>query len=492
MIGKVTRGWNVYGLTYYLMGKGNEQSPHTDQHVIASWDGCPDLHQPSQLGPDRFDIGDMVRDLRAPAQLAGLPNNRPKEFPEVGCTRIPKGPVWQCSLRNHPDDPILSDKQWTDAVLDVLDRTGIAPAGDIGACRWVAIRHAEDHVHIAAVLVRQDTGELVHPHRNFDFRRVKEACTAAEQRLGLKSTGRADRTATPRPTRAESEKAARLETPPVRDRLREEVQVAAFVAMDWDTFQTSLAARNLAVRLHRDREGRIDGYAVTDPRDPSCMTAGGDSIYFGGSKLAPDLSLPRLRTRWAAGGGIVTTSDPTRALASAADVLRRSAANPESVFFREAAEGVAYMASDVLFAVYWATDGPDRRPAREAWQAYGRAARVPYQVMPSRWGPHALRLRGLSRQLVIAASKAPDSRVSAVAVVALVTAVVSLLVEVAAWHEAQANSIAACRARSVGATLAKVVEARQPAGRAAGRLAAAYSRGTRAGAQRPIRRVHHP
>ncbi|QUQ72536.1 relaxase/mobilization nuclease domain-containing protein [Kutzneria sp. CA-103260] len=464
MIGKVTRGWNVYGLIYYLMGKGNEQSPHTDQHVIASWDGCPDLHQPAQLGPDQFDIGDMVRDLRAPAQLAGLPNNRPKEFPEVGCTRIPKGPVWQCSLRNHPGDPILSDEQWTEVVLDVLDRTGIAPAGDLGACRWVAIRHAEDHVHIAAVLVRQDTGELVHPHRNFDFRRVKEACTAAEQRLGLKSTGGADRTATPRPTRAESEKAARLETLPARDRLREKVQVAAFVATGWDTFRASLAGRSLAVRVHRGRDGRIDGYAVTDPRDPACMTAGGDPIYFGGSKLAPDLSLPSLCTRWAAGGGIVTASDPTRALASAADVLRRSTANPESVFFREAAEGVAYMASDALFAVYWATGGPDRQPAREAWQAYGRAARVPYQVMPSRWGPHALRLRGLSRQLVIAASKAPDSRVNAVAVVALVTVVISLLVEVAAWHETQNNLAAASHARTAGVALAKIAEVQSSAG----------------------------
>jgi hypothetical protein len=464
MIGKVTRGWNVYGLIYYLMGKGNDQSPHTDQHVIASWDGCPDMHQPTQLGPDRFDIGDLVRDLRAPAQLAGLPNNRPKEFPKFGCTRIPKGPVWQCSLRNHPDDPILSDEQWTEVVLDVLDRTGIAPAGDLGACRWVAIRHAEDHVHIAAVLVRQDTGKLVHPHRNFDFRRVKEACAAAEERLGLTSTGSADHTATPRPTRAETEKAARLETSPVRDRLREEVQVVAFTATDWESFQAFLTGRKLAVRVHRDREGRINGYAVTDPRDPACMTAGGDPVYFGGSKLAPDLSLPRLRMRWAAGGGIGATSDATRALASATAVLRRSTANPDSVFCREAAEGVAYMASDVLFAVYWATEGPGRQPVREAWQAYGRASRVPYQVMPRRWGPHALRLRGLSRQLVFAASKAPDSRVNAAAVLAMVTAVISLLAEVAAWHEAQGNSTAVRHARTAGAALAKITKTQSSAG----------------------------
>lgn len=59
-----------------------------------------------------------------------------------------------------------------EVVSDLMDRVGIAPRGDLGACRWVAVRHADDHVHIAAVLVRQDNGRRVHP-RN-DYLRARE------------------------------------------------------------------------------------------------------------------------------------------------------------------------------------------------------------------------------------------------------------------------------------------------------------------------------
>ena len=47
---------------------------------------------------------------------------------------------------------------------ELLDGAGIAKQGDVGGPRWVAIRHAEDHIHIAAVLVRQDTSRRFWPH----------------------------------------------------------------------------------------------------------------------------------------------------------------------------------------------------------------------------------------------------------------------------------------------------------------------------------------
>ena len=37
-----------------------------------------------------------------------------------------------------------------------MDRTGLAPADDDLGVRWVAVRHAADHIHLVATLVRQD------------------------------------------------------------------------------------------------------------------------------------------------------------------------------------------------------------------------------------------------------------------------------------------------------------------------------------------------
>ena len=71
--------------------------------------------------------------------------------------------------------------------------------------RWVAIRHADDHVHIVALLARQDGGKAFVWR---DFFQVADACHAAEQRYGLTPTPPCDRTAARRPTRAKEEKAA--------------------------------------------------------------------------------------------------------------------------------------------------------------------------------------------------------------------------------------------------------------------------------------------
>jgi uncharacterized protein (DUF1778 family) len=58
-------------------------------------------------------------------------------------------------LRLADGDRRSSDAEWSQAARDVVDRTGFAPADDPGACRWVAVRHADDHIHIVVVLARQ-------------------------------------------------------------------------------------------------------------------------------------------------------------------------------------------------------------------------------------------------------------------------------------------------------------------------------------------------
>jgi hypothetical protein len=311
VIPKVSRGFRVHGLVVYLLGPGRVNE-HSEQHVIASWDGAPELHQPPGVTDQTpGDVTELVELLSQPARQAGVSLRNPTAAERSAAPRR-RGPVWHCSLRNDESDRVLSDAEWARVVGDVLDRTGIAPHGDDGACRWVAVRHAPDHVHIAAVLVRQDTGKLVYPHN--DWPKAGEVCREAEARLGLVSTARPDRTVVGKPTRAEVEKAARLEgrrtgrsieemreiarrgeldTP--RSALQRTARIAAVEAADEQEYLATLRDLGVEVRLKHDSNGRLLGYAIAQPGDTN---RAGDPVWFGGATLARDLSLTRLRAKW--------------------------------------------------------------------------------------------------------------------------------------------------------------------------------------------------
>ena len=130
-----------------------------------------------------------------------------------------------CRPAPRPGDRILSDAEWAEVAAGLMDRTGLAPRDDDAGVRWVAVRQAADHVHIVATLARQDGAR---PRVWNDFFRVREACRAVEERFGLQATPPGDRTAARRPSRAETEQAARrgwAETPRVA--LRRQVCTAA-------------------------------------------------------------------------------------------------------------------------------------------------------------------------------------------------------------------------------------------------------------------------
>ena len=162
--------------------------------------------------------------------------------------------------------------------------------------RWVAVRHAADHIHLVATLARQDG---TRPRIWNDYFRVREACHDAERRFGLRSTAPADRTAARRPTRAETEQAARRGwAEPARVTLRREVCTAAAGAGTEADFFAHLCAAGVLVRerhgtVHPDQ---LTGYAVGLPGHTA---RDGGVVWYGGGKLAPDLTLPKLRARWA-------------------------------------------------------------------------------------------------------------------------------------------------------------------------------------------------
>ena len=102
---------------------------------------------------------------------------------------------------------MLSDDEWAAIAHDVMHRTGLSPYGEEDeAVRWIAVRHGEDHIHLVAMLARQDGGK---PGLSGERYKVRAACLAAEQRYGLRSTAPGGPHRARRPTRAENEKAAR-------------------------------------------------------------------------------------------------------------------------------------------------------------------------------------------------------------------------------------------------------------------------------------------
>ena len=285
MIGKITapRGERVEGLIRYLFGPGRREE-HTDPHIVAGW------RHPAELEPPLR--ADGRRDFR---RLLGLLNPPHAAMGAWGLAR----PVWHCSMRAAPGDKMLSDDEWTQIACDVMNRTGLSPFGqEDDAVRWAAIRHGDDHIHIIAMLARQDGRR---PRVSNDRYRVREACLAAEERYGLRRTAPGDRTAACRATRAESEKASRrgLEEAP-RVTLRRLVNTAAAAAASEQEFFGCLRRSGVLIRARSSARnlGQLTGYAVALPGDTG---KAGEPVWYGGGKLAADLTLPKLRRRWVGG-----------------------------------------------------------------------------------------------------------------------------------------------------------------------------------------------
>ncbi len=217
---------------------------HLDPRLIAGW------RHPAELEPPLR--ADGTRDFRPLNGLLSQP------LAALGRNGFGK-PVWHCVVRAAPEDPILSDDQWAEVAEEILHRTGLAPRGDDEAVRWVAVRHAADHIHLVATLARQDGTK---PRIWNDFYRVREACRAIERRYGLRGTAPGDRTAARRPTRAETEHARRRgwqETPRVT--LRRAAHTAAAGASSEQEFFARLEAAGILLRKRFSQRdpGKVTG-----------------------------------------------------------------------------------------------------------------------------------------------------------------------------------------------------------------------------------------
>ena len=432
MIGKVLRGQQPAGLIRYLYGPGRREE-HRDPHMVAGWRNPAELEP--LLRPDgRQDFRRLNGLLTQPHAALG-----PRGF---------ERPVWHCVVRAAPGDQMLSDDEWGQLARDVMHRTGLAPYGqDDEAIRWVAVRHAADHIHIVGMLARQDGAR---PRFWNDYFRVREACQAAEERHGLRRTAPGDRTAGRRPTRAENEKAhrhGRQEAPRVT--LRRAVSTAAAGAASEEAFFARLRHAGVLVRTRFSTcdPGQVTGYAVALADDTTQI---GGPVWFGGGKLAADLSLPKLRARWDATRGGPQSQDQltaaernaiwehaARAAQDARDQIRRCAATDPA-----AASDTAWAASDTL---HTAAAALGSRVIRQAADSYARAARMPYARIP-RPTPAGNSLRQAARMLSRAAMLSHDPTAAQAALIVQLAALAEAVIELRQAQQRAAQAAAARRA----------------------------------------------
>jgi hypothetical protein len=273
----------TYGLIRYLFGPG-KRDEHTDQHLVASWND----YAPDPGRNPHHTIAQLAAQLDQPVKALG--------------DRAPATTIWHCSVRADPGDRHLDDADWAAIARRIVQAVGIAPRGDTTACRWVAVRHAEDHIHIAATLVRQDGR---HANLKFDKRKAQAEARLIEKDYGLRQLNPGDGTAAKAPTsqeRFKAERTGRAETP--RETLREAVRQALAGAAGEAEFFTRLREKGLRVKLRDAPSGDIIGYSVALPGD---RNREGKPVWFPGSTLAPDLSLPKIRLRLTDAPG----NDPT-------------------------------------------------------------------------------------------------------------------------------------------------------------------------------------
>ena len=334
MIGQILpRGAGVRGLLYYLFTEGlagekGLESDHLNAHIVASWDGHPqDLHPP--VGPTGHrDFATLAGRLDEPVAALGYSRDELRRIKPVYHLAIAAAKDRDTGA---PVDRTLSDSEWADIAQEYLHRIGLAPRGDDLGVRWVAVRHAEDHVHVVATLARQDGRR---PRLSNDHYRSMEASRFVEQKYGLAATAANGRTGTARPSRGEERKhrdttrrreAEGRPAPAGTDRelLRRQVRIAAAGASGQREFFARLRADGLLVRQRMSERdpGEVTGYAVALP---DRYGTGTRPVYFGGGKLASDLTLPRLQRRW--DGPAASASAQVGPAASAA---RRAAAHAD-------------------------------------------------------------------------------------------------------------------------------------------------------------------
>ncbi|MFF4793630.1 relaxase/mobilization nuclease domain-containing protein [Streptomyces sp. NPDC001276] len=407
MIAKISSGKDTAGLIRYLFDT-KKAKDHTDPHLVASWDGfAPD--------PGRTDDFDATKKL-----LVADLDLHVKQAKRLG--RAPEKHVWHCSIRAAETDRHLSDEEWADIARRVVAATGIAPDGDPDGCRWVAVRHAPDHIHIAATKVRGDLRTARHWN---DYLTADRELAAVEKEYGLRQVVRGDRTAAKRPTRAEQEKARRAgHKVTARERLRFTVRTAVSFATSPEEFLHILdATDSVLVETQRFPSGDIRGYKVAVEGDTNTA---GEPIWYSGSSLAPGLSFPQIRERLTATEHPEITGQRQTAPWTEATVAAERI--PDDLDQGDDSSAQAHIAAfgEALDALPLLAPKEIRPHLRQAAAAFERATRSRVQAKHA----HARTLRGAIRTM----RTEPAPRDGAMLAIFLDAAIIAVMAA-RRWHE---------------------------------------------------------
>ncbi|GGY33339.1 mobilization protein [Streptomyces omiyaensis] len=409
MVPDVSTGSDTRGLIVYLFGPGRRDE-HTDPHIVAAWDmaGAPDPgRNPAATYTQLAQRLDHHVDLRT-RELGG---------------KKPPQHVWHCPVRTAPGDRYLTDAEWAEVARRIVHAAGIAPEGDEKACRWIAVRHADDHIHLMATTVRAD-GRRPRTHR--DGRRAQAECRKIEAEFGLRRLKSGDLTAPRTPTGAERAKAERQgQTVTARQWLREQAYaVAAAVRTEADYF-TVLDSLGIKVKTRLGPEtGDVIGYSLAATGDTNAV---GEPVWYGGSKLAPDLSINRLRERlpdqeeWDRPRHVADPADPWRHTTTAIHTAHTVLDSDDDA----AAQGHLAAFGDTLYNIASATTGPHRAELRAAAMAFNRARRSATRADHQ----SATALRKAAKELAYASNEPGGLAI------ALLFATVHLARAAAKWHE---------------------------------------------------------
>ncbi len=286
MIGKITMGSSGRRLIRYLFGPG-KANEHTDQRVITSG---------LVMGGEALAGGNL-----SSGQIAELGAGLDEAHETYG-TDPKGGHILHLSLSLPPGNRHLSDDQWGEIANEVMTALGFESDG-VDPAAWVAVghgtsAHGNQHVHIAASLVRIDGGRV----NTWQSKKVlSRVCAEIESSYGLTVIEGREGRGMPGLTRAELERTAREQrAEPPRAALARMVREAAVVSRDEAEFVRRLRGSEVLLRPRFVTGGQdaVVGYSV------ALRTQDGETpIWFGGGKLANDLTLPNLRQFWRQSAG---------------------------------------------------------------------------------------------------------------------------------------------------------------------------------------------
>ncbi|MEV4881380.1 relaxase/mobilization nuclease domain-containing protein [Streptomyces cyaneofuscatus] len=428
MVPKIRRGSRTHGLLVYLYGPG-KRDEHTDAHLVGSWDGfAPDPGRDTSPDPDpKVTLARLSAALDLRVKQAG--------------DSAPAQHVWHCSVRTDPGDRNLTDAEWNTVARRLVHAVNLAPEGDPDGCRWVAVRHADDHIHILATMVR---GDLRRPRMNYDFKKAQAECRSIEKEVGLRQLKPGDGTGAKSTTSAERFKAERTGRPEApRETLREAVRQALAGAATEEEFFTRLREAGLRVKIRNAPSGDAIGYNVALPGD---RNREGTPIWYPGSKLAPDLSLPKIHRRLADGTADQTThptatsgrpdwSPPARERRNATGIAERAAILLDSDSDDDEAAAQLTGIGELLDAVTQTSPAATRAELGAAARSFERATRS--HVRAERADTRAI--RSAARGIIQAGSalgRGEDGGTTAM----LLSTLVLVTLAAARWHSARGHA----------------------------------------------------